>query len=165
MPTNTPITIPFSEVHLAITRELPNAGNVEDILRSAGLGKLSQEVLWVIPYDSTMGVRAIIEVARGGYHNLVVPIPAILAPVFLAATDRFIVAHNHSSGALTPTLVDMDLTRKVMDAANTCGLYFEDHLILGPRAGQSYSMFDHNLIKRAGDLVTLSQVQAPIGYG
>ena len=64
--------------------------------------------------------------------------PAVLSAVLLAGVDHFAVAHNHSAGDVRPTTIDVDLTAKLMDAANTVGLYFEDHLVLSPR-GKAFS--------------------------
>ena len=53
--------------------------------------------------------------------------------------------HNHPSGDPDPTKTDMVLTSKIMDAANTNGLYFEDHVIITPSGGYT-SMVDRGLL-------------------
>jgi DNA repair protein RadC len=146
----------YASVHLDIERELPAAWDLMDLLKQGGLADMTQEVMWVVPYDSAMQIRTIVEVARGGYHSMDVPIPAILSAVLLAATDRFIIAHNHSTSDVTPTTADVDLTRKVMEAANACGLFFEDHLIVGPN-GEEFSMTDHNIIIPAKELKAMAR--------
>lgn len=144
-------------VHLRVERELPSAiDSIPDLMREAGVHTQTQEVMWVCAYDSIMQVRHIIEVARGGYHTMDVPIPAILTAVLTAGTDRFLIAHNHSTGDVTPTTVDVNLTRKVMAAANACGLYFEDHLILGP-SGEQFSMAEAGILVPAKDLSVLAK--------
>lgn len=135
----------FASLGLQIEQELPSLADVPDILFEASLHNHPQEAFWVITYDSIMQIRTIIEIARGGYHSVDIPMPGILSAVFTAGTDRFIVAHNHSSGDVKPTTIDVDLTGKVMAAANVCGLFFEDHLILGPR-GEVFSFADEGMI-------------------
>lgn len=55
--------------------------------------------------------------------------------VFAAAlrrnAARIIVAHNHPSGALSPSRDDIALTRQLLQAANIIGIPLLDHLILG----------------------------------
>lgn len=143
-------------VHLRIERELPSAiDSIPQLMREAGVHTQTQEVMWVCAYDSLMQVRHIIEVARGGYHTMEVSIPAVMTAVLTAGSDRFMLAHNHSSGDVTPTVVDIDLTRKIMNAANTCGLYFEDHLILGPN-GEEFSMADSGILVPSADLTNMA---------
>jgi DNA repair protein RadC len=146
----------YASLHLSIDRELESAADLPNILRGLGLHDQTQEVLWVIAYDSMMQVRTIVEVARGGYHSLDVPIPALMTAVLMAGTDRFMIAHNHSAGDVSPTEVDIDLTRKVMSAANTCGLYFEDHIILSP-GDDHYSMADTGILVPSKELRVMAQ--------
>lgn len=144
-------------VHLRVERELPSAiDSIPVLMREAGVHDQTQEVVWVCAYDSIMQVRHMIEVARGGYHTVDVPIPAVLTAVLTAGTDRFMIAHNHSTGDVTPTTVDVDLTRKLMTAANACGLYFEDHLILGPN-GEEFSMAEAGILVPAKNLATMAK--------
>lgn len=144
----------FASVRLDIDKVGPTSIDMPDILfEVGGLHDAVQEVMWVIPYDSLMQVRTIVEVARGGYHSVEIPIPAVLSAVLLAGTDRFMVAHNHSTGDVTPTTIDVDLTAKIMAAANSCGMFFEDHLIIGPRK-EFYSFAESGL------LIPAPQIQA-----
>lgn len=146
----------YASVHLTVERELPSAINIPTLLAESGFASETQEVMWVIPYDSIMQVRSVIEVARGGYHSMEVPVPAVLTAVLAAGTDRFVIAHNHSTGDVVPTTVDIDLTRKVMAAANTCGLFFEDHIIVGP-SGEEFSMAENGILVPAKELRTMAQ--------
>lgn len=152
----------FCSVRLQIDKELPFASEMPDVLFDVGgLHDATQETLWVMPYDSVMQVRSIVEVARGGYHNMEIPIPAVLTAVLAAGVDRFAIAHNHSTGDVAPTEPDMDLTRKIMAAANACGLYFEDHLILGPN-GESFSMADEGILIPAPQLKAMAKTNRKV---
>ena len=77
--------------------------------------------------------------ARGSYNDVVVSISAILSAVLVAGTDRFLVVHNHPSGDVEPSEMDVKLAQKIATAANACGLTFEDHVIIGP-PDRYYSM-------------------------
>ena len=122
------------EVRLSTIKEIavPSASDLVDSLREWGLDDLAQEAVWVIAYDASTNIRTIVEVARGGYHEVQVHIPTVVSAVLLAGTDRFMLAHNHPSGDVSPTANDMLLTHRVMDASNALGIYFEDHVIVGP---------------------------------
>lgn len=146
----------YASIHLQVDLEMPSAWDLDEILVKGGLATLTQETMWVVAYDSVMQVRTVVEVARGGYHSMEVPIPAILSAVLTAGTDRFVIAHNHSTNDVTPTAADMDLTRKVMAASNTCGLFFEDHVIVGSDGGR-FSMAEQGILVPSQKLTALAK--------
>lgn len=90
------------------------------------------ECVWVIAYDANMTVKTVIEVGRGTHTRSEVHIPTVMAAVMTAGCERFMLAHNHPTNRLKPSKGDIDITRKIMAAANACGLFFEDHIILSP---------------------------------
>jgi DNA repair protein RadC len=129
--------------------------DLEVLLKKWGLTNSTQEELWVVTYDSIEQLRIVQEVAKGGYHELMVPLPPLLTAVLLSGTDRFKIVHNHPSGDTSPTNLDVELTGMLMVAANTLGLFFEDHLIVGPNA-DTYSFLEHGLIIPAVQTVRMS---------
>jgi DNA repair protein RadC len=143
------------EIRLVPAREIlvPPPPELSTMLTEYGLSTMAQEAIWVISYDAVTQARTIVEVARGGYHDVQVHVPTVISAVLLAATDRFILAHNHPSGDVSPTANDMLLTHRVMDAANIVGIYFEDHLIVGPN-DEFFSLTRAGLlipVRRGGD--------------
>ena len=152
------VTDRFVTVHLNMEKEriLPTFTELPELLETWGLTTRAQETLWVISFDSIEQIRTVAEVAQGNYHRMEIPIPAVLSAVFLSGTDRFCIAHNHPSGDISPTVNDLHLTNVLMTAANACGLYFEDHLIVGPN-GKRYSFVDGGLLIRSDELATLAK--------
>ena len=137
-----PYTVPLVTIHQQVERELEvvhNTTEVADILTEMGLSSSVQEELWVGLLDGARQVRGLYPVAKGGYHDCDISIPTLLSPVFLGATDRFFIAHNHPSGDLTPTQHDLELTWRITQAADVLDLMFEDHLIVTP-SGRWHSM-------------------------
>lgn len=128
----------------------PEVGDLQYLLREWGLTDATQEALWVIAIDNMTTLKTVTEVAVGGFHDVIVHIPAVLAAVVGAHTDRFYIAHNHPSGPVTPTEEDIALTAHVLSAANVAGLSLEDHVITGPEGW--YSFFEHGLLERADTL-------------
>lgn len=120
--------------------------SIGEDLAAMGLSNSVQEEVWVITIDGGRMVRRYYSVAKGNYHDCDVSLPAILSPVFLSATDRFVVAHNHPSGALEPTQQDFNMTWRIAEAADLLDLIFEDHLIVAP-GGRWYSMRGHRQMR------------------
>ena len=145
----------YAAVELRIEKEQPTVADLDELFEDWGLTRSTQERLWVVSYDSIEQVRTVTEVYVGGYHEVAVPIPPLLTAVLMAGTDRFLVVHNHPSGDTSPTFHDLDMIHKVMDAANTTGLYFEDALIVGPNATTS-SALAMGLIAPAEETIRLA---------
>lgn len=124
----------FCSVRLEVRKTVKprHQGELVDLLNELGLVTSSQEQLWVIALDAVNAVRSVTPVAMGTYHDSFVALPTIFAPVFLAATDRFIIAHNHPAGRARPTKPDLDLTARVQAAATVLDVEFHDHIIVCP---------------------------------
>lgn len=127
-------------------RDVEGVGNIAQMVKDWGLTDAVQEKMWVVSYDAARNLRIVTEVARGGYNDVTVSIPALLTAVLLSGTDRFVVVHNHPAGDVTPTVVDVTLTKKIAEAARIVGLKFEDHIIVGP-PNEYYSLVQHRLME------------------
>jgi RadC-like JAB domain len=142
-----------SKVHRFVTIEQvvratrPDTDGLPELFKAWGLTDSTQEALWVIAFDNMMDLKTIAEIARGGWHDVLVYPATILAAVLSAHTDRFYIAHNHPSGPVSPTPQDLEMTANVMAAANAAGLSFEDHIITGPKGW--YSFHDEGLLIRS----------------
>jgi DNA repair protein RadC len=42
-----------------------------------------------------------------------------------------ILVHNHPSGDPTPSMADVDMTKKIVSAADKLGIIIHDHIIIG----------------------------------
>lgn len=148
----------FAVAQLLTLKERTSVAGIEleELLEEWGLTNSTQEQLWVVTYDSIEQVRLVQKIAQGGYHELDIPLPVLLTAVLLSGTDRFKVVHNHPSGDTSPTNMDVQLTSVVMEAANMVGLYFEDHVIVGPNA-QPFSFLANGLIVPAVQTVRMAQ--------
>lgn len=137
----------YATLKLDITKQLevPDTQDLPEFFRSNGMYDHAQETFWVVAYDSMRNMRTAVEVARGSYTDVVVSIPTVLNAVLAAGTDRFIVVHNHPNGDPEPSAMDLNLTQKIANAAATCGLFFEDHIVIAPPA-ESFSMVGKGLM-------------------
>lgn len=125
--------------------EVPDTQDLPEFFEQHGMHDHAQEVFWVITYDAMRNMRTAVEVARGSYTDVVVSIPAVLSAVLAAGTDRFMVVHNHPNGDPEPSAMDLNLTQKIANAASTCGLFFEDHVVIAP-PNKTYSMVGKGLM-------------------
>ena len=145
-----PNTHRFVTIEQVVRAERPQTDDLPSLLESFGLTRSTQEALWVIAFGAMTQLKTITEVARGGFHDVVVHIPSVLSAVLVSGTDRFYVAHNHPEGPVEPTDDDIGLTAMIADSAERVGLSFEDHIIVGPSGW--YSFWEAGLLTRATSL-------------
>jgi DNA repair protein RadC len=68
--------------------------------------------------------------ATGSKTAVQIDIAQIVAMALLANAHSVIIAHNHPSGNLTPSMSDKHLTKAVLNALHLHGIELLDHLIL-----------------------------------
>jgi DNA repair protein RadC len=76
-------------------------------------------------------------------HTPVYPREVVKRALELGAT-AIILVHNHPSGDPTPSRADVDMTKKVVEAAQSLGITVHDHVIIAKR--DSYSFKSHGLL-------------------
>ena len=54
------------------------------------------------------------------------------------SASAIILAHNHPSGDPTPSVADIDMTRKIVDAGLKLGITVHDHVIVGREGHTSF---------------------------
>jgi DNA repair protein RadC len=89
-------------------------------------------------------VLGIIEISTGGMAGTVADPKLVFTAALKSAASSIVLAHNHPSGALTPSQADINLTRKLKTAGEYLDITVVDHIIL---TSESYFSFaDEGLI-------------------
>ena len=78
-------------------------------------------------------------VSRGSATSTVVHAREVFKPAILASATGVICVHNHPSGHTAPSRADIQVTRKLREAAQIIGIDLVDHMILG--TGSDYYSF------------------------
>ena len=58
-----------------------------------------------------------------------------------ANASAIIVTHNHPSGDATPSKADIDITKKIVEAAETVSITVHDHVIITQTGHYSFKSF------------------------
>lgn len=98
-----------------------------------------QEEFKVILINRANRVLGIWQMSKGGMAGTVVDIKLIFAIALKAAAHSIVLVHNHPSGNLMPSLQDIELTKKVVNAGNLLDLKVIDHLIISKRGYYSFA--------------------------
>ena len=91
------------------------------------------EGVFVLPLDSDRRtISAPILVSLGTEATAVVQPKDIFAEAMKNGAEKIVVAHNHPSADLTPSMADIAATRELEDLASRLGIELLDHLIVAP---------------------------------
>ena len=105
-----------------------------------------QEMVYAMYLNRANKVIGITAISLGGITGTVADVRLILSIALKTAATGVILAHNHPSGSLNPSRADIELTKKLKEAANYMEIDLLDHLILAPVEGRYYSLVDNNEI-------------------
>lgn len=93
----------------------------------------------VLMLNRANAVLAISAISTGGITGTVVDIRLILATALKLNATSLILAHNHPSGNLTPSVEDKKLTQKIKQAGSFMDIKILDHIILTREAYYSFA--------------------------
>ena len=82
-------------------------------------------------------------VSTGGISGTVVDIRIVLSVALKGVACSIVMAHNHPSGNLRPSVHDIELTRKLKESARLMDITLFDHLILSSQGYFSFADEGH----------------------
>jgi DNA repair protein RadC len=111
---------------------------------TAAVAALSQDLMWqtqeqfaVLLLDVKNRLIGTQVITIGTATETLAPPREIFRAVIRQGATRLVVAHNHPSGNVEPSLQDIELTRQLLAGAQFLGIPLLDHLILGDGNHQS----------------------------
>lgn len=96
---------------------------------------LPHEEIWVVLLDLQLRVKGAARVAQGGHTSAAVAPFDVLRPVIAGGCSYFVLGHNHPSGSTEPSREDIEMTRRLIRAADVVGLHLLDHVIVAADGG------------------------------
>lgn len=105
----------------------------------AKLSDLPHEEFWVIFLSRNNNIIKIECISKGGVSGTVVDTRLIFKPAIEYLASGIILVHNHPSGNLKPSQEDINLTKKIKEAARLIDMTIQDHLIIGDQAYFSFA--------------------------
>ncbi len=95
------------------------------------LRALDVEETWALYLDSKNGIIKKKMMTRGSVNSSPVSEREIFRDALLHSAVGIILVHNHPSGDPTPSLNDLEVTRKLRNGAELLGIELLDHVIIG----------------------------------
>ncbi|MBF4985008.1 DNA repair protein RadC [Nonlabens mediterrranea] len=108
------------------------------------LGDLPHEEFWILYVNNSHKVLAKHQISRGGFTGTMVDTRIVFQKAVEEAAVAMILAHNHPSGKLMPSMDDKRLTQKLIEAGRIMDVKVLDHIIV--TRDSFYSFADHNLL-------------------
>ena len=99
---------------------------------------LSYEEFWVLYLNRSNRVIDQKKISQGGVSGTVIDVRIILKHAIEKLASSLIISHNHPSGNLQPSESDIQITKKIKDAAKFHDFQVIDHIII---CDQSYFSF------------------------
>ena len=90
-----------------------------------------QEIVKIIILNIKNEVITIKNIAIGGANSVNVSIKDILAEPIRLQAPKIIVVHNHPSGDATPSMEDIEITKKIRKLAEMFNIEMLDHIVIG----------------------------------
>lgn len=98
----------------------------------------------VLYLDRKGGVIFMEDVSIGGLHSAIVHPREVFKTAIKKSAASLILVHNHPSGDPSPSIEDIDITRRLIEAGGILGIEVLDHIIIGE--GDYCSMKSQGLI-------------------
>lgn len=116
------------------------------ILRNRLLSKhifeREKEHFWVIILSRNNQLKYIDEVSIGNLYHTIVSAREVFRFAILKGANSIIIAHNHPSGNLTPSVSDMNVIKELTEAGKIIGIEIIDSLIISEKSYYSFSSMD-----------------------
>ena len=96
----------------------------------ARLAQATAEEFWVIGLDVRHRLLFDLCVARGSLTGVEVHPREVFRPLIRAAAAAAIFLHNHPSGDPSPSREDLELTRRLKEVGDLCGITVLDHVVV-----------------------------------
>ena len=90
-----------------------------------------REMLKVVILNTKNVVQKIVDIAVGGTASISIEPKDILIEAIKMEMPKIIVVHNHPSGDATPSMSDIEITKKIKDSAKLLGIQLLDHIVIG----------------------------------
>jgi len=96
----------------------------------------------MLALDNKLNVVSYCDVARGDISQSFLNPREIFKRALVSNAKSIIIAHNHPSGDVTPSLEDSTVTKIIKEAGEIMGIKLLDHVIVGEK--EYYSFFEND---------------------
>lgn len=122
------VSVYFPEVDRKMNNPEQIVGLAKQYLR---MHELPEEYMYMLCMNTKLELTGIFEISHGTVNSSVVGTREVYQKALLANAVSIILVHNHPSGDPKPSMEDINITKRLMDAGNILGVQLLDHIIIG----------------------------------
>lgn len=91
----------------------------------------SEEYLYMVCMNTKNRIVGVFELSHGNVNSSIFSVREMFQKALLANAVSVIVMHNHPSGDPAPSIEDINMTKRAVEAGKLIGVGVLDHLIIG----------------------------------
>ena len=136
------------------SKEITNHVRAAEVMSDV-LAQMDREYVCVVNLDVKNRPVNFNIVSIGDIDAAIAPLQNIFKSAILSNSTRIMLMHNHPSGDMTPSMEDMNLTKRVYQLGTMMNIPLVDHVIVAGGTRQSYSLMEnHPELFRMSEAVT-----------
>jgi DNA repair protein RadC len=135
------IQVSYKPGLISSTTTITNSQNAYEIFKSLFPADTIclQEQFVVLYLNTANKVIGSYQLSKGGITGTIADVRLILSVALKTLATGLILAHNHPSGNLKPSEADIQLTKKVKQAAKLLDIELIDHIIISSEGYYSFT--------------------------
>lgn len=144
----------FNQVSIRLVKDVPliteeQLDTPEKASKVVGdfIRNMDREMLCVVNFNSKLQPINFNVVSIGTVNQSLAVPRDILKSAILSNASNIMVLHNHPSGILSPSKDDIVTTARIIGACDMIGIPLLDHIIVGPKREEYFSMKVKDTIK------------------
>lgn len=106
----------------------------------------AEEFIYILGFNVKEKPLGIFEVSHGTLCKSICTPREIMIRLLLCGSNSFLIVHNHPSGDVRPSKMDIDYTNEMKKAGDLLAIHLLDHVIVGPES-EYFSFFENELLK------------------
>ena len=109
--------------------QILNSRDVVNLMQDK-IAYLDHEEFWAIYLNQANRILHTCQISKGGISSTGVDTRIVIQEAVLNKATQIILSHNHPSGSVRPSRIDIQLTEKIRNAAELMDLLLVDHIIV-----------------------------------
>ena len=120
--------------------QIKSSQNSVDVIRKFYFDDINiYESFFILLLNRANNTTGFAKISQGGTAGTVVDIKIIAKYAVESLSSSVIICHNHPSGNITPSEVDINITKKIKDALLLLDIRLTDHIILSENDFYSFA--------------------------
>ncbi len=119
-------------------KQITSSQDVFDIFHPM-ISDLPHEEFWIAQLTNSNSIIDVYKTSQGGTTGTVIDIKLIMKDTLSKLAQALILIHNHPSGNIRPSTQDINVTKKIKEAANYFEIKLLDHVIIGEKTYYSFA--------------------------